>query len=566
LIHRIQYALYRGLAGMVLVLPESLALAVGSALGWLGGSVFRIRRRVVDENLRRAFPDRDPAWRRRVASACYRHLGRQAVVFLRLSRMGAEVVRARTEVVGFDEVVEAADRGSGVVFATGHLGNWELGGAAVAVRGVPLDVVARRQRNPWFDRHIRRTRERLGMRVIYRDEATREALRTLRGGGAVALAADQHAPTGALLVDFFGVPAATARGPALLALRTGAPLITAFSTALSGAPGRYRVRFEALRKPDTGDPDEDLRLLTRAYLAALEEAIRETPEQYFWLHRRWKARPEGAVGNPGTDFPGHRYYRVNPRRENPLIYLTVPVHDEEKTIGVLLWKLRKVMAEFERDYRILLLDDASTDGTAAVVARYSGYVPLTLIRSRERLGHGRALERLLREAAELAPYPKRDVVVTLQGDFTENPDDLVPLVKAIEGGADLVAGALDPDHERPPAPIRFARGLARIVLGRTARSAPVADPLSGFRAYRVVVLKKALRDLDEGEALVSGDGWSAHVELLRRAVPHARRIEEAPYRVRYAHRERASRFKVLQALRALIPLRRSAWNLREEGT
>jgi glycosyltransferase involved in cell wall biosynthesis len=248
-----------------------------------------------------------------------------------------------------------------------------------------------------------------------------------------------------------------------------------------------------------------------------------------------------------------------------LIYITIPVHDEEKTIGVLLWKLRKVMADFGRDYRILVLDDASVDGTASVAERYGAYVPLTLVRSRERLGHGRALERLLRDAVEFAPYPKRDIVVTLQGDFTEDPDDLVPLVKAIEGGADLVSGSLDSTRERPPFPVRFARRLAWLVLGRAARSAPVADPLSGLRAYRVVVLKKALRELAEGEPLLSGDGWSAHVELLSRTAPHARRIEEVPYQVRYAHRERPSRFRVLPALQGLVPLRRTAWTLREEA-
>jgi glycosyltransferase involved in cell wall biosynthesis len=249
-----------------------------------------------------------------------------------------------------------------------------------------------------------------------------------------------------------------------------------------------------------------------------------------------------------------------------LIYIAIPAHNEEKAVGVLLWKLRKVMAGFGRDYRVLVLDDASTDGSASVVERYAGYVPLTLIRSPQRLGHGPALERLLRTAVELAPYPKRDVVVTLQGDFTEDPDDLVSLVKAIEGGADLVAGSLDPTRERPPGPVRLARRLARWVLGRGARRAPVADPLSGFRAYRVVVLKKALRELAEGEPLLSGDGWSANVELLHRTAIHARRIEEVPYRVRYAHRTRASRFRVFQALQGLLPLRRTGWALREEGT
>jgi Kdo2-lipid IVA lauroyltransferase/acyltransferase len=315
LIHRLQYLLYRGLAGIAILLPESVGLGLGSFLGWLGGSVLRIRRGVVDENILRAFPDRDAAWRRRVAAGCYRHLGRQGVVLLRLSRMGQEAVRERTEVVGLEPALQAMERGSGVVFATGHLGNWELGGASVSARGVPLDVVVRRQKNPFFDRHIRRTRERLGMRAVYRDEALKEGLRTLRRGGAVALVADQHDPSGSCVVDFFGVPAATARGPALLALRTGSPLVVAFSTSPPGAPGRWRVRFQVLDRPATGDSEEDIRILTRSYMAALEEAIREAPDQYFWLHRRWKVRPDRGTQEPPSSGTGTT--RRTPDGSNP---------------------------------------------------------------------------------------------------------------------------------------------------------------------------------------------------------------------------------------------------------
>jgi glycosyltransferase involved in cell wall biosynthesis len=242
-----------------------------------------------------------------------------------------------------------------------------------------------------------------------------------------------------------------------------------------------------------------------------------------------------------------------------LIYLTIPAHNEGRTLGVLLWKLRKVMADFGRDYRILVLDDASTDRTPEVLERYASVVPLTAIRSDERLGYGQALERLIRTAVDTAPYPKRDVVVTLQGDFTEDADALVTLVKAVEGGADLVAGTLDEEEEPPPRTIRLFRRIAHLLMGRTAREAPVPDPVSGFRAYRVVVLRKALRELAEGEPLLTGDGWDVNVELLRRAAPHARRIEEAPYRGRFRHRPRPSRLRPFATLRGLLALRGKGW-------
>jgi len=241
-----------------------------------------------------------------------------------------------------------------------------------------------------------------------------------------------------------------------------------------------------------------------------------------------------------------------------VIYFCIPVHDEERTVGVLLWKIRKVMAEFGRDYRILVLDDASTDGTGAVLERYRAQVPMEILGGPERIGHTRALERLLREAVDRAPYPKRDVVVTLQGDFTEDPRDVVEMVKVIEGGADLVAGEAEEPVGPEPLRVRWTRRLAPYLLGETHGEAPVADPLCGFRAYRIIVLKKALREADP-EPLLTRTGWAAHVELLERTLPHARRVEEVPLRLRYDIRTRGSRFRPLRAARELVGLRGRAW-------
>jgi glycosyltransferase involved in cell wall biosynthesis len=248
-----------------------------------------------------------------------------------------------------------------------------------------------------------------------------------------------------------------------------------------------------------------------------------------------------------------------------LIFITIPVHNEEKTIGVLLWKIRKVMAEFGRDYEVLVLDDASTDGTPEVLERYRRVLPLRLTRSDVRLGYGVALERLLRDAARHTSYPKRDVAVTIQADFTENPEDLVPMVKAVEGGADLVVGARSPEGEILPTPVRVSRWLAGMLLGRGFRGAPVSDPLSGFRAYRIVVLKKAFREEEVVLSPAPGGGWATNLELLSLTVPQARRVEESPVRLRSAHRLRGSRFRPVQELRSLLPLRgRLKWPAAEE--
>lgn len=240
-----------------------------------------------------------------------------------------------------------------------------------------------------------------------------------------------------------------------------------------------------------------------------------------------------------------------------MIYLCIPAHDEARTLGVLLWKIRRVFKEFERDYRVMVLDDASTDDTAEVLERYRQVLPLDVLHSRERLGHGRALDKVLRAAVEKAPYPKRDVIVTLQADFTEGPDDIVPLIKAIEGGADLVAGAVDSIGD-PPRAVRFSRWAADRLLRASTASAPVSDPTCGLRAYRVVVVKKALRE--QGDApLVETNGLAANVELLRVLAPHARRIQDAPVALRYDLRRRGSRMKPLSTTLDLFKIRKKPW-------
>lgn len=247
-----------------------------------------------------------------------------------------------------------------------------------------------------------------------------------------------------------------------------------------------------------------------------------------------------------------------------MIYICVPAHNEARTLGVLLWKIRRVFKEFDRDYRILVLDDASTDDTAEVLERYRQVLPLDVVTSPERLGYGGALDKILRVAVEKAPYPKRDVIVTLQGDFTEGPDDIVPLIKAIEGGADLVAGSVG-SVGTPPRAVKLSRWAADRLLRSSLASAPVSDPTCGLRAYRVVVVKKALRD--RGDApLVQGNGLVANVELLRTLAPHARRIQDTPIALRYDLRKRGSRMKPLSTTLDLFKIRNRPWLPSENTT
>ena len=238
-----------------------------------------------------------------------------------------------------------------------------------------------------------------------------------------------------------------------------------------------------------------------------------------------------------------------------MIYVCIPAHNEASTVGLLLWKVRRVLGEFDRDYRLVVHDDASTDDTQAVLERYRRAVPLTVLRSDKQVGYSASVERLLRHVVTQASYPKRDCAVVLQGDFTEDPEDIVGLVRVLEGGADIVAGAMEEGDRPLPRGVRLVRALSRAFLRRVVARAPVSDPLSGLRAYRVIVLKKALRDRPVEEPLLRSEGWASNVELLGRLVPHAGRIGESPLTLRYDLRLRESRFRPWKTLFGLARLR-----------
>lgn len=225
----------------------------------------------------------------------------------------------------------------------------------------------------------------------------------------------------------------------------------------------------------------------------------------------------------------------------PLIYICIPAFNEARTVGVLLWKIRRVMAGFPRDYELLVLDDGSTDGTEDILAPYTRVLPLSVSRNEQTQGYAAALERLIRDAVSRSPYPGRDIIIALQADFTEAPEDIPALVKRIEGGADVVGAAATPTEAEAPRAVRWSRKGFGWLLRRIFVPAAVLDPLSGFRAYRVSVLKQALAERN-GDPLLSRQGWAANVELLLAVTPHARQAAGAEIAVRHDRRQRETRF------------------------
>lgn len=301
--HRAEYALARALEGAVSALPEGAADAFGARLG---AAVYRmgIRRAVVEDNLRRAFPGASEAWRDEIARGAYRHLGREAAAMLRLSRLDRAAVVERTIPRGWDELQAALAEGNGAILFTGHYGNWEIAAATVASRGVPVAAIVRRQGNARVDRRLDETRRRLGIETVSQREAPSRIPRILRRNGVVGIVGDQDARGSGILVPFFGRPASTHRGPALFALRFGAPVFACVARRLPGPGVRYEVSGARVEVPRTGDLEADVRALTERLTARLEAEIRVAPEQYFWFHRRWKSAPAGEPPAPGQGIPG----------------------------------------------------------------------------------------------------------------------------------------------------------------------------------------------------------------------------------------------------------------------
>jgi KDO2-lipid IV(A) lauroyltransferase len=298
--HRVQYAAMRIAFSAFGMLGFHRASNFGARLGRFG-RFLGIRRRVVERQIGAAFPEWTPDRVQEVARQAYESLGRTSIEAAILSRCSREEILGLFDDCDSFHVLESARKqGRGVVLFAGHLGNWELSGAYVAARGVPIEAVTRMQENPLFDAFLTRTRERLGWKPIYDGDAVRRAPRAMRAGAAVAFMIDQGAAgLASTWVPFFGRLAKTPRGAATFALRLEAPVV--FLLALRKPDGRFTAHFEAVQVRPTGDKTADVDRIVADCTAVLERWVRSAPGQYFWHHRRWKHQQPGTppeLGNP----------------------------------------------------------------------------------------------------------------------------------------------------------------------------------------------------------------------------------------------------------------------------
>lgn len=241
-----------------------------------------------------------------------------------------------------------------------------------------------------------------------------------------------------------------------------------------------------------------------------------------------------------------------------MLYLAIPAQNEDATIGVLLWRLRTVLAEFPREYEVVVYDDASSDETAAVAEQYTHAMPVTVLRGATPVGYAGAVDALVRYVAGHTRYPRRDAMLILQADFTDPPGIVPEFARRFEGGADLVVGERTTVVDAP-VPVRRLFTAAAWALKPFVRVEGLRDLTGSMRLVRISALRDLLRTV--GDAPVcEGDSWTANADLLLQLVPHARRVETVPVEPTYGVRTRDTRrVTVRDALAAL------RWGWRARG-
>lgn len=275
-------------------LPRRAALAFGRALGGLWADLDRRHVRIALDNLRRAYPHWSEERLVRTALGVYRHFGQVVIDLLWMQGRGLDEILALVDVEGREHAEAATADGRAALMLTGHFGNWELAGVVQGRLLGPIGVVARPLDNPALDARLCAFRAKSGNTVIYKRHALGQVLQSLRGGRSVAILIDQNVHEGGLFVDFFGRPAATTTVAAALVLKTGCAVLPGFLSLRRD--GRYLMKYQPpIRWEGTGDRRADIASLTQRLSLVIEEAVREAPEQWLWLHRRWKAQPGDAA-------------------------------------------------------------------------------------------------------------------------------------------------------------------------------------------------------------------------------------------------------------------------------
>ena len=294
---RLEYAAAWPFIKLLGILPLSLARAVGISLAGIF-YLFHFRlRRVGMRNLALAFPENSAKERARILRGEFSSLGRQLAEVCQFPRFTPQNIDQVVDYDGFENYEQARARGKGVLFLTAHFGGWELSAFAHSLHGHPMHIVMRPMDNVYLDSMITHYRTMHGNKTVDKDDFVRGLLAAMKAGECVGILMDTNmTPPQGIFVNFFGIPACTASGLARIALRSDAAVVPGF-TIWDRTLGKYRLRFDpAVELVRTGDLEADILANTQKFTSIIENYVRRYPEQWLWVHRRWKTRPEGEKG------------------------------------------------------------------------------------------------------------------------------------------------------------------------------------------------------------------------------------------------------------------------------
>ncbi len=292
--HRLEFAAFWLLVRGIGILPRPLARAIGIGTGHAVRILHAKLRRVGLRNLELAFPQMPLAEREQILRGVYVSLGRQLAEFCLLPRLTTQNTHDLIVYEGLEYYLEAKARGRGVLFLTAHLGAWELSSFFHSLSGYPLRIVMRGLDNPLVNDFVNHIRTLHGNTTFDKDNYVRGLLEAMRRNESVGILMDTNmTPPQGVFVNFFGIPACTPGGLARIALHTGATVVPGFAL-WDAALGKYRMTFApAIEMLRTGDTEADVITNTQRCTAVIERFVRQYPDQWLWVHRRWKTRPTG---------------------------------------------------------------------------------------------------------------------------------------------------------------------------------------------------------------------------------------------------------------------------------
>jgi len=293
---RLEYAAAWPFVKILGILPRPLARAAGTALAWAVYLLHVRLRKVGMRNLAMVFPEKSAPERARILRGEFASLGRQLAEVCHFPKYTRDNVEQVVVYDGLENYEQARARGRGVLFLTAHFGGWELSAFTHSLQGHWMHVVVRAMDNVYLDRMIRQYRTMHGNQIVEKDDFVRGLLAAMKSGEVVGILMDTNmTPPQGIFVDFFGIPACTASGLARIALRTDAAVVPTF-TIWDADLKKYRLRFDpAVELVRSGDLEAEIQANTQKFTTIIEDYVRRYPEQWLWVHRRWKTRPPGQA-------------------------------------------------------------------------------------------------------------------------------------------------------------------------------------------------------------------------------------------------------------------------------